>query len=356
MANKPFVLIATHSVVVNGKGVHGPAHILADFLEKNHVSYKLIELPLASGLLDWPKQMKQVAKAAEDLRPTVFIGIDPLNGWVGRSLKRRGLVETFVYHTPDYSPKRFSFPPLNELYHWIDRQALKAADYVWTVSSRITDIRHQQGRMDARTIFNGIPFEENRIPALNVAQRFRLILVGNINESMDIPLIIDTVGGLKKKFPKLHIDIVGDGTMRSRLETKVQTEQLQKSVTFHGNVPLERVLELLKGAGIGLALYSGKAGFNAFGDSKKIREYSAVGLPVITTPIVVNAEEIRKYKAGIVTPPTANGLARAITKLAGNPTEYKKQRQAAIRLAKATDLGVVLTQAFDSIGIPTHGK
>jgi|GEM_PF-3922197 len=356
MANKPLVLIATHSVLVNGKGVHGPAHILADHLERERVPYKLIELPLASGLADWPKQMKQVETAARKLRPTVFIGIDPLNGWVGKSLKRNSTVETFVYHTPDYSPKRFKLPPLNALYHWIDRQSLNAADHAWTVSSRITDVRRNQGRTDARTIFNGIPFDETRIPRLNISRRFRLILVGNLNESMDIGLIIDTIGALQRKFPRLRLDIVGDGKLRQTLEEQVATSKLQKAVTFHGSVPLDRVLELLKDAGIGLALYSGKAGFNAFGDSKKIREYSAVGLPVITTPIVVNAEEIRKYKAGIVTPPTAEGLKRAITKLVGDASVYKQQRASAIRLAKATDLGTVLRDAFASIGIPTHEK
>ena len=348
---KNLVLIATHSVFINGKPVHGPAHILADFLIRQNVPHRLIELPLASNLLDWPKQMLQINKLAKELQPTVFIGIDPLNGWVGRSLKRKGIIKRFVYHTPDYSPKRFNFGPLNALYHWIDRQALLVADDVWTVSNRITEVRKQQGRTDARTIFNGIPFDQDRIPKFLANRRFRLVLVGNLNDSMDLPMIVRVVGKLAKKFPKLRLDFVGDGKQRQSLKDQVSIEKLGKTVTFHGSVPLDQVISLLQKSGVGLALYSGKAGFNAFGDSKKIREYSAVGLPVITTPIVANAQEIRRYNAGVVTPATEAGLSKAITRLVSNPNKYRQQRNSAIRLAKDTDLEKILVEAFKSIGV-----
>lgn len=345
------VLIATHAVLVDGKAVHGPAHILADYLRDHDVAYKLIELPLASGIMEWPKQVTQVIDEAKVYQPTVYIGIDPLNGWAGKVLKERGIVQRFVYHTPDYSPKRFGFAPLNWFYHWVDRQVLAAADDAWTVSSRITTVRVSQGRKDARTIVNGIVFDPKRVPDYQADRRFRLILVGNLNQTMDLTMILEVVAALAKNYSQVHLDVVGDGKGRAELEAKAQQLTIEDHVTFHGNQPLDQVLELLKQAGIGIALYSGSAGFNYYGDSKKIREYSAIGLPVITTPVVVNAEEITKYSAGEVVEPNHDGLVGALTKLFDDAALYKKEREAAIKLAQDTDLKSVLEEAFQSIDV-----
>lgn len=351
MTTRPRVLIATHAVIVNGKGVHGPAHILYDYLRDHDVETKLVEFPLASGMSDWPRQVKEVIGVATEWKPTVYIGIDPLNGWAGKMLKAKGIVPRFVYHTPDYSPQRFGFAPLNWLYHWIDRQVLAAADDAWTVSSRITDVRIKQGRKDARTIVNGIIFDPKRVPDFDADRRFEVILVGNLNQTMDLEMLLGVVAELKDKYPKIHLHVVGDGKGRAELEEKSTSLTIGKYVTFHGNQPLDEVLKLLQQAGIGLALYSGSAGFNFYGDSKKIREYSAIGLPVITTTVVVNAEEITRYGAGEVVEPTHDGLVIALTKLFDDLALYKKERAAAIKLAQDTDLRSVLEEAFQSIGV-----
>lgn len=348
---KPRVFIATHAVLVNDKAVHGPAHILADFLRERKIELKVIELPLASGMSQWPKQVQHVLTEAKAWKPTVYIGIDPLNGWVGKRLKAQGIVDRFVYHTPDYSPKRFGFSPLNWLYHWIDRTVVAAADDCWTVSSRITTVRQQQGRKDARTIVNGIVFDAKRVPEYDAERRFELMLVGNLNQTMDLEMLLGVVSELKNRYPKTHLHIVGDGQGRAALEAKVTQLTIGKYVTFHGNQPLNEVLKLLQMAGIGLALYSGAVGFNYYGDSKKIREYSAIGLPVITTPVVVNAEEITKYGAGEVVEPNHTGVMSALTKLFNDEALYKKEHNAAIKLAKDTDLKSVLEEAFKSIGV-----
>lgn len=351
MTESPRVLIATHAVLVNDKAVHGPAHILYDYLKDHDVETKLIELPLASGMSQWPKQVQHVLAEAKTYQPTVYIGIDPLNGWVGKQLKANGIVPRFVYHTPDYSPKRFSFAPLNWFYHWIDRQVLAAADDAWTVSSRITTVRKEQGRKDARTIVNGIVFDAKRVPEYNADRRFEVILVGNLNQTMDLEMLLGVVAELKDKYPKMNLHVVGDGKGRVELEAKTTELTIEEYVTFHGNQPLDEVLKLLQKAGIGLALYSGAAGFNFYGDSKKIREYSAIGLPVITTPVVVNAEQIIEYGAGEVVEPNHDGLVTALTKLFDDEALYKQEREAAIKLAQDTDLKSVLEDAFRSINV-----
>src|SRR5690606_7748053 len=252
------------------------AHILFDYLQARRIEARLLSFPLTSGARDWPRQVREVIQVAQSYRPTVYIGIDPLNGWAGRALKRRGLVKRFVYHTPDYSPKRFGFGPLNALYHWMDRTVVQSADDCWTVSSRITEVRKRQGRPDARTVFNGIAFDPARIPPFDAKRRYRLILVGNLNQTMDLEMLLGVVAELKAAYPAIHLDIVGDGAGRPELERRSRQLTVDTHVTFHGNQPIDRVLALLARAGIGIALYSGSQGFNFYGDSKKIREYSAL--------------------------------------------------------------------------------
>lgn len=351
MSSSSRVLIATHAVMVHGQAVHGPAHILFDYLRSHDIPARLVSFPLESGVRDWPRQVREIIRVAHEYRPTVYIGIDPLNGWAGRTLKRRGLVSRFVYHTPDYSPRRFGLAPLNALYHWIDRTVVESADDCWTVSSRITDVRKHQGRADARTIFNGIAFDAKRIPPFDAKRRYRLIMVGNLNQTMDLDMLLGVIAELKAEFPKIHLDIVGDGAGREQLEHRSIQLTVDQNITFHGNQPLERVLELLANAGVGIALYSGAQGFNYYGDSKKIREYSALGLPVLTTPVVANAKEIRTFEAGIVVEPSGHNIKLGLEQLLRDPAHYQRLREGAIRLARDTDLEQVLDAAFRSIGV-----
>ena len=117
----------------------------------------------------------------------VYIGIDPLNALSAIRLKKSGIVNRVVFYTADYSPKRFNNVILNFLYHSIDKYCVKHADEVWSVSTRICDIRRKMRLPEEKNIFvpNVPPIEFNQY-ASNIHDRYRLVTTGIIDKQLEI--------------------------------------------------------------------------------------------------------------------------------------------------------------------------
>lgn len=230
----------------------------------------------------------------------VYIGIDPLNAVAGILLKKLRRIDSAIFYTADYSPRRFESGIMNKIYHWIDVYCVKNADEVWSVSSKIVNIRKNMGLDDSKNVFlpNVPPIEFNSFRK-NKHDKFNLIMYGIVDTQLDFEGSIRAVARLKDTLPKISFTIVGNGPEEDRLKEVAQDLRVSDRVHFMGRRPLSETLELASHAGIGLALYTGEWDFNEFGDSTKCREYFNYGLPVISTDTHSTVDEIKEYDAGM---------------------------------------------------------
>lgn len=256
----------------------------------------------------------------------VFVGIDPLNALTAILLKKKGIVCTAIFYTPDYSPKRFSLGALNWLYHKIDAYCVKNADEVWSVSSRIVAIRRDMGLEESKNIFlpNVPPTVFDNLQS-SERKRTQLYTSGIIDKQLDFDGIFHAIKHLKGDIPEIGITIVGNGPEEERLRIMAKTLGISERVTFTGRVSLEVALRLLSECGIGIALYTGVWGFNMYGDSTKCREYFHFGLPVISTDTHSTVDEIREIGAGVVVGQSTEEYMAAIKTILDNYEEYQKQ-------------------------------
>lgn len=81
----------------------------------------------------------------------------------------------------------------------------------------------------------------------------RLLTVRRLVPKTGIQYLIQILPRLHEKFPDLHVDIVGDGRLRSSLEAQASTLGVQDAVTFHGALPHEKILDYFKHASIVLS-------------------------------------------------------------------------------------------------------
>lgn len=119
----------------------------------------------------------------------------------------------------------------------------------------------------------------------------------------------------RKERPDLSLVIVGDGPEEERLKTLAATLGITDAVRFVGRKPQGEAPAYLSHAEA-LILNTGYEGF-----SHLILESFLLGVPVITTPVGGNVEQVEDGQTGLLFPYQDDAaLALALSRLLGDPT------------------------------------
>ncbi len=347
------IAIASHVALIDGKQYDGIGNVLIETLNPTTDEFFFVRHSL-DGLLDSEVHLYQsskiskienlvVIKSPSPLRYImeviktvryfstkakidVFVGVDPLNGLAGVLLKKRKKVDTAIFYTADYSDNRFENKLLSKIYHLIDAYCVKNADEVWSVSSRIVDIRKKMGLSSEKIIFlpNVPPVEFNKFRE-NKHDKYSLITYGIVDKQLDFDGAIKAVAALVKDFPKISFTVVGNGPEENRLKQLASKSGVANRVHFLGQKPLSETLKIASKSGIGLALYTGVWGFNKYGDSTKCREFFNYGLPVLSTDTHSTVGDITDSGAGIIVKMSVDEYVDAIKQIIDEYEDYSKK-------------------------------
>lgn len=306
-----------------------------DKVEKRLYGFRRVPFPLR--ILQ--EQLISFYFLFKDEPAQIFIGIDPLNALTGIIARFLGKVKKVIFYTADYARQRYKNPLLNIAYHLVDNFSSQNSDQVWCVSTRIVKERKKQGLPDAKVFFVPNSPEIRKIRKLPLAQKnkYDLVIVSNITKSIDYPKIIQAVKELSKKYQDLRLLLVGSGEYEAELRTMVKKQRLGGRILFVGRKPHQEVIEILSKSGVGIALYTKDFPWIEFGDSMKVREYLACGLPVIMNNVVSTADDVEKGSAGIVLKKKDGELYQAIERIFSTPKLYQKMHKNARKLAETFD-------------------
>jgi glycosyltransferase involved in cell wall biosynthesis len=117
--------------------------------------------------------------------------------------------------------------------------------------------------------------------------------------------------------------LVGDGSLRSELETLARELRIAERVTFAGRTPHSHLPEVLNRAQV-FALTS-----RYEGHPKALIEAMACGLAVVGTDVDGIRDVIRHEETGLLCPPTPEGVAVALRRLLESAALRNKLRRAA---------------------------
>ncbi len=292
--------------------------------EQDHADIQVVSSP--SPLRYITEVYRTVRLFSKKTSVDIYIGIDPLNALAGVLLKRTGKINKTIFYTADYSTKRFNNALLNRIYHWIDRYCVNNSDEVWSVSTRICEVRRKMGLEDEKNIFvPNVPPENLVQGKSDVYDPFELITTGIIDNQLDFEGIIRTIKNMSEEFPQLKLTIVGNGPKEDYLKKLVKDLGMDSKINFTGRLSLQETMERQSKAGIGLALYTGVWGFNEYGDSTKCREFFSFGLPVISTDTHSTVDDIRKWDAGIIVEKSQKDYERAIRNILDDYNLYSSK-------------------------------
>lgn len=349
------IIIASHVYTTASGPVYGPVDVLDDYLKTKRKKRLVIKYPLTSKI---PLPIKSIFEILFTFlrlvfqRPEVYIGLDPLNAFPGVMARKLGLIKKTVYYCVDYTPTRFVNKFLNSVYLWMDRFCSLNSDQVWNVSGRIVDLRRRQG-IDVKKIKfvpNAPSFKDCPKTPADKIDKNKIVMVAGLTHSPALKMALKSFKKVSKKYPKLHLSIIGTGPYQEKLEKKLQKMGLSEKVDLAGQLPNKKLLKEVSKSALALAIYTFSKDFSwvYYGDSKKAREYLACGTPVVITDVVGTSLDIEKYKAGLVIKPNANELERALEKMVGNSKFRLQCRKNALKLAKDYDINTILDTTLSS--------
>lgn len=369
------IFISVHSLFSQqGQDIYGTGSYLQKFLTERKENFCFLKHPIYGGMptqiegLDRGKifcykerfsnsrllliksfqEFLITLKSSRRKNISLFVGIDPLNALFGILLKKMGKAEKVIFYTADYTPTRYNNFFLNQIYHLIDRYAIRAVDEVWNVSSRITSLRKEQNVPDSRNFFvpNSPAFNSIKRKGMKDINRSELITVTTSSKNTDFPVIFRAMKKLSKKYPAVILTVIGLNNWQEEFSSLIKENGLQNRIVFKGSMSHEELLDNLCRAGIGLALYTNAFSWTFYSDSMKVRDFLACGLPVVMTNVSSTAQDIEQYRAGLVVKLNEENLFQTIDKLLKDDKIYISLRKNAVNLAKKYDAEKIFDSLF----------
>ena len=155
-------------------------------------------------------------------------------------------------------------------------------------------------------IWNGI--DTNDFSVQNSSHLPNAVTVGRLAPEKDLKTLLQAMAIAILRIPGLKLKIVGDGALRSELESLASALKLERVVEFAGEQ--HNVADSLRGCGFYVSSTLTE------GISLTILEAMAVGLPVVATRVGGNPEIIVEGTNGLlVEPANPNELAEGICKM-----------------------------------------
>ncbi len=289
----------------------------------------------------------------------LFFGLEAINALAGIILKKLGRVKTVVYYVSDYSPTRFSKfgrNMFNSLYLWLDRFCVIHADFTWDVSPAMQEGRIQAG-LDVNRKYRVVHVPNGLFPSqissLPITRRTRdsLVYLGNLEPDFGVELALKAFKEIKKKRASATLRIIGGGENLSDMKRFVSRLKLSKSVIFYGFVEgNDEMAKIVRSSYVGIAPYRAfPESIRWYGDAGKIRQYTAAGLPVVTTHVPPLGRYIVEKGAGIMTKDTVKSFSDGILRLLSDDVLYAKLSTGAIKVSRGNTWENVYTKAFDDM-------
>jgi glycosyltransferase involved in cell wall biosynthesis len=175
-------------------------------------------------------------------------------------------------------------------------------------------------------------FRARELPTLPASGPVRLINVGSFQHKKNQIFIVSVAKALREAGIDFHVDLLGDGENRARVQAEVHRSGLGDRITLHGNV--DRVEEWLWRS----HLYLHTAWYEPFG--LVLLEAMAAGLPCVVLDGKGNRDLIEQGQNGyMIDEQSPSEFVARIQAMATSPEAYGAMSAYAREYAKGFDIG-----------------
>ncbi len=223
-----------------------------------------------------------------------------------------GIPFSFTAHAKDIFSDRVSQKQL--------KRRMEKAKFVVTITDY--NQRYLKGILENTRIFiirNGISLSKFSPNGENaMSEKVPIILaVGRFVEKKGFSYLIDACAELKRQKVNCRVVIVGDGPLRSEIESQIRRMNLQDRVRLEGSRTQDDLIgKYYRKATLFVLPCKEADNKDKDGMPVVLEEAMAMGIPVVTTPIAGIPELVRHNQTGLLVPPEdPDELARSIKRL-----------------------------------------
>lgn len=220
----------------------------------------------------------------------------------------------------------------------VERYCIENVDHILTVADEMSERLAPMGIDRSRmTRVSNTPTLTSATLAPRPPRRdgepIRLVYLGLLEVVRGISEVIDAVGSLRQRDPRITLLLIGSGRDEQLFCQRAASAGLSAAdVEFAGYVPYARAMKRVAAADIGILPLHRNEHMDTT-EPNKLFDYMSVGLPVITSNTIPSARIVRAERAGVVFEAgNAASLAEAIVSLSsvGMRNEMGKNGRAAV--------------------------
>lgn len=241
----------------------------------------------------------------------------------------------------------------------LQRVALKKATCVVTVSTELKAVLARKYGIppaDIRLIPNGYPEGELAVNEVQTVshQADYILTVGRLSYPKNPLSIVRAYLAVTRRFPSVSLVVVGDGILRPTLERFCHEQGLKDQVTFLGNVPHRRVLNLMSKATIVV--------FSSFREGLPLVSVEALGAgrPVVASAVGGIKDFIVDGVNGLLVPvDDCQSTASALERLLGDDKlreELGRRARESVKGLAWSDIASSYSDLFDSATLTSRQR
>lgn len=277
----------------------------------------------------------------------ILIAQNSLLAFLGIILRTFGKCKRVIFFSHGIDKNRLENPFLNKMYRLLDSFSATRSDFDWFLSKKMIPIREKQGIKKEKLFW--IP---STVPIKTVVRKKngspnKIVFLGTIDDKNGAGILPEMIFLVKKDFPEVVLDVMGNGYLFKKLKAEVKKLHLEKNINLLGHLPYEKFSSKLTNYSIGIAPYAySETSLTPLSDSLKMRLYLAAGLPVVITKGFWFSDEIEANNLGFSVKDDAHSFAKAIVKLLMDKKLNQEIRKRALAYSEELDLTGFYDRAF----------
>jgi len=287
---------------------------------------------------------------ASRYRYDVLIAQDSLLAMGGIFIRAVGKCKKVILYSHGTGKTRFDNKIFQIIYETVDKFIARQSDYNFVLSQEMVEVRKKQGIACDKVFWIPASIPLDSLSRKKAVNNKKIIFIGVLDARNGVCILPDVVASVKKKFPKVNLDIIGDGVFLDLLKTRTKTLGLRKNIHFLGRLNFKDYAANLTNYSIGIAPYEfSENNFTQITDPMKVRLYMSAGLPIVVTKNFTFSEEIRKNNLGFAVDYDAKSFSDKLIRLLSDNEFSNKMRARTLEYSKKYDLHVFYNKVFEKI-------
>ncbi len=204
----------------------------------------------------------------------------------------------------------------------VEKISIRYVDQVITVNKSIADILEEKWHLPTTVIMNVPDVAQKLSFGERSLDKVTLAFSGGLQSGRGLHNLIKLLTLLPRKY---ELRFVGDGSLRTELETLAASLNLSDRVHFTGRVKHSEVIDELSRATLGIYLMENSGLCHYLALPNKLFQFINAGLPVVVAAFPEMANIVSKFEIGAAVDPTdIKAAASKVLELTGNQEHYTR--------------------------------